>query len=153
VEARKPRLAALQWLIGEWLEETEGRRCDELWTREANGNMAGVFRWMAEGRAKMYEFMVLEEKENGLRLHLKHFGTDLVGWEEKDVTEVFDVIGADSRQFICISRNESPRLSITYHLTSDDELAVLVEKRAPIQEKLVDFRFRRGRTRTSHPAG
>jgi len=143
MEAPKPRLAALSWLIGTWVEETRERRCDELWSPMVDGNMAGAFRWMAEGRPKMYEFMILEEHEAGLSLHLKHFGPDLVGWEEKDTAETFDVVSADSRHFACTSRTGSPRLSISYRRISETELTVRVEKLGQPSELLLSFEFRR----------
>ena len=114
-----------EWLAGTWIETNDPRRCDELWTRNMADNMAGVFKWMQDGKLRMYEFMVLERRDNGIQLHLKHFGPDLVGYEEKDQSEILDMVLCEERRFICKRRPElGEPLWIEYRLTGDGMLIV-----------------------------
>ena len=131
------------WLAGAWLETGDTRRCDELWTRCAGDNMAGVFKWMQDGAPRMYEFMVIEHSGDGIQLHLKHFGPDLVGYEEKDVSEVLDLVLCEEGRFICKRRpelGESPW--IEYRLTDQGNLVVDVVNSDP-PSPFLHFEFER----------
>jgi len=137
-DARMP-----EWLTGTWLEAADPRRCDELWTRNAADNMAGVFRWMQDGAPRMYEFMVIERRGDGIQLHLKHFGPDLVGDEEKDESEILDMVLCEATRFICKRRAYlGEPLWIEYRLTSEGTLVIMVVQSDPAKPFL-NFTFER----------
>ena len=121
-----------EWLTGAWLETADPRRCDELWTRSAGDNMAGVFKWMQDGAPRMYELMIIERRENGIQLHLKHFGPDLVGFEEKDESEILDMVLCEENRFVCKRRPQlGDPLWIEYRLTVEGTLVVEVVQSDP----------------------
>lgn len=131
------------WLAGTWLESTDSRRCDELWTQNAAENMAGVFKWMQDGKPRMYEFMVIERNEDGIRLHLKHFGSDLVGFEEKGESEILDMVLSEATRFVCMRPPElGDPLWIEYRLTDSGTLAVDVVNSDP-PAPFLHFEFQR----------
>ena len=72
------------WLAGAWRGPGFGGECEEVWSEPLGPSMMGMFRHAGDdGRSTFYEFFTLVEAEGGLRLRLKHFTPDLVGWEEK----------------------------------------------------------------------
>jgi len=78
-------IADVAWLEGYWAGEGFGGAADEAWMPARNGVMVGVFRSLkADGTPSFYEILGIEEWEGSLRLVVKHFNPDWVGWEEKD---------------------------------------------------------------------
>ena len=141
------------WLVGSWIEQTPVRRCDELWTDDAHGNMIGVFRWIEGGHVRMYELMVLTRDEGRLFLHLKHFGPDLVGWEAKDDSEVFACTESTDRRFRCVSVSDARRVSIDYARPSSDEIVVTVHPEEKAEQPPLVFRFLRSSGRAPEDEG
>jgi hypothetical protein len=82
--APSARIADLAWLEGYWAGEGFGGLVDESWMPARNGAMIGVFRSLKpDGSTSFYEILGIEESEGSLRLVVKHFHPDWVGWEEK----------------------------------------------------------------------
>lgn len=82
-------LEAARWLAGHWRGEGFGGVVEEVWTAAENGAMLGMFRLIREGQPDLYEIMVLRQEGPTLVLRLKHFGPDLVSWEEREETVDF----------------------------------------------------------------
>jgi len=79
------RLADVAWLEGYWTGEGFGGAVDEAWMPARSGTMLGVFRSLKpDGSPSFYEILGIEETEGTLRLVVKHFNPDWVGWEEKE---------------------------------------------------------------------
>ena len=73
-----------------------GGECEEVWSPPLGPSMMGMFRRAGEdGKTTFYEFFVLEEWKGGLRLRLKHFNPDMVGWEAKDGFVEFPFVKLD----------------------------------------------------------
>ena len=78
-------ISDVAWLEGYWSGEGFGGVADESWMPARNGAMVGVFRSLKpDGTPSFYEILGIEETEGSLRLVVKHFHPDWVGWEEKD---------------------------------------------------------------------
>ena len=79
------KLTDVAWLEGYWAGEGFGGVADEAWMPARSGTMLGVFRSLKpDGTPSFYEILAIEEVEGSLRLVIKHFNPDWVGWEEKD---------------------------------------------------------------------
>lgn len=78
----------VRWLAGSWTGTGLGGEVQEMWTTPAGGSMAGVFKLTVSGAVALYEMMWIVEDEATLSLRLKHFNSDLTGWE--DVEEHVD---------------------------------------------------------------
>ena len=79
------RLADVAWLEGYWSGEGFGGAVDEAWMPARSGTMLGVFRSLKpDGSPSFYEILSIEETDATLRLIVKHFHPDWVGWEEKE---------------------------------------------------------------------
>jgi len=81
---------AYSWLQGTWTGNGFGGTSEEIWSApDENGTVMGMYRnYKADGSLNFYEFLLLNEEG----LHLKHFTSDLNGWEEKDDHYTFEKI-------------------------------------------------------------
>lgn len=82
-------LADAAWLAGTWQGEGLGGWVEDVWGEPRAGSMPGMFRLVKDGAVVFYEILAIVEKGGSLELRLKHFGPDLVGWEEKDKVLAF----------------------------------------------------------------
>jgi hypothetical protein len=81
----KATIADAAWLQGYWTGEGFGGAVEDMWMPPASGAMHGVFRLVkADGSRGVHQMMGIEEFEGTLRIVVKHFHPDWVGWEEKD---------------------------------------------------------------------
>lgn len=125
------------WLTGRWSGEGLGSIAEETWLPPAGDAMAGVFRLVGEDGVQFYEVVTVREVAGSLLLQLKHFGPDLVGWEESDETVDFPLV----------KRNETTLWfeGLTMKRVSTEEMHIWValgsEGDPDMQEAL--FRYRR----------
>src|SRR5688572_27021494 len=76
------KLSDVAWLEGYWAGEGFGGAADEAWMPARSGSMLGVFRSLKpDGTPSFYEILAIEEVEGSLRLVVKHFHPNWVGWE------------------------------------------------------------------------
>lgn len=80
------------WLSGNWVAEAFGGLAEDIWSDPAGGSMVGLFRSVSGGEVNFYEIFTISEIEESLILRLKHFNADLTGWEEKNVTQDFQLV-------------------------------------------------------------
>ena len=78
------KIEQLSWLVGDWVGEGLGGQCAENWSAPSLGHMIGTFRMEKAGEIVFFEFMDISEKEGSLIFRLKHFTSELIGWEEKE---------------------------------------------------------------------
>ncbi len=87
-------LADVGLLVGHWQGEFLGAMAEELWLPVAGDSMLGVFRLYNQDSVMFYETMIMIEEEGSVSLKLKHFHSDLKGWEEKDEMVTFRLVKA-----------------------------------------------------------
>jgi hypothetical protein len=85
-------LEDMTWLTGHWVGEAFGGRTEGLWTAPAGANMSGLYRLVKGERTIFYEIMVVTEENGSLVFRLKHFNSDLTGWEEKNEVRSFPLV-------------------------------------------------------------
>ena len=76
----------IDWIAGHWHGEAFGGQIEEVWSKPAGGAMMGMFRLVQGDEVGFYELLTLLEENGSLVFRLKHFNSDLTGWEEKDET-------------------------------------------------------------------
>ncbi len=91
-DSPKASLDDVAWVAGHWRGEAFGGIAEEIWSPPLGGSMMCVFRLVADDEVNFYEICTLVEKEETLLLRLKHFHSDLKGWEEKDETVDFKLV-------------------------------------------------------------
>lgn len=125
------------WLAGRWSGEGLGSVAEETWLPPAGDAMAGVFRLAGDGGVQFYEIVTVKETGRSLILQLKHFGPDLVGWEERDETVDFPLVARDDGTLwfdgLTIERVSADEMHVWVALGNEDD--------AEPQEAL--FRYRR----------
>ncbi|MCB0838168.1 MAG: hypothetical protein KDD99_15955 [Bacteroidetes bacterium] len=82
----------IRWLAGHWTGEAFGGPVEEHWAPPSAGSMVGTFKATKDGKVNFYEIETISEVDGTLILRLKHFHSDLKGWEEKDKTVDFPLV-------------------------------------------------------------
>jgi len=90
--APKADLTSIGWIEGHWRGEAFGGITEEIWTPALGGSMMCSFKLVIDGKVKFYELVTITEENNSLILRLKHFHSNLKGWEEKDKTIDFRLV-------------------------------------------------------------
>lgn len=121
-------LAGLDWLIGSWTGTVGEDVIEEVWLPPSGGAMAGLFRWSKGGQVYLYELMTLEEAEGSVVLKIKHFGPDLIGWEDKAASVVFDRVEATADRAVFAKRGGGDA-RIVYRRTEGGGMAVTFEEK------------------------
>ena len=68
------------WLTGHWIGDGFGGISEEIWSPPKGGTMMGSYRHLDKSEnVNFYEFMVIVEENDTIKLKLKHFNTDLTG--------------------------------------------------------------------------
>jgi len=124
-------LERLTWMSGAWLEETDQRRCEEIWSTVDAHTLMGMFRWISFDDVSFYEFMVIKVTDAGAELHVKHFHPTLVAWEEKDRFQAFILTELSSNRavFAAVPDPEASEVTggwLTYELTDGNHLEVCI---------------------------
>ena len=111
--SEKASLKDIEWLEGNWKGEAFGGIYEENWSKPFGGSMLFSFKLVVDGKVIFYEMGHIMEKENSLIFQIKHFDSDLKGWEEKDKSEDFRFIKKEGNRmyfdkftFEYISKNE-----------------------------------------------
>lgn len=130
----KATLGQLGWLTGYWKGTGLGGDCDELWMPASGSSMHGIFRLAINGETRFTEYMVIEEREQTLKVRLKHFGRDLSPWEEKEKWTEFKLVKVDGQT--------AWFHGLTYH-RQGDELIIKLELKARDGTTIEEFRFHR----------
>ena len=115
----KPTLDELSWLVGHWQGPGFGGICEEVWLPASAGSMVGTFKMSVNGEVQFYELMVITVDSTGPTLKLKHFNSDMTGWEEKD--EVINFA------FNSAKENELSVGATTYKRITVDSLDIFVD--------------------------
>lgn len=90
---QKHQLSELAWLTEYWTGEGLGGTCDEVWMPQMDNAMQGIFRYSKDGKVVFTEYMIIEQQlDSNISLKLKHFGENLVPWEENDKWITFELI-------------------------------------------------------------
>lgn len=105
------------WLEGRWEGEAFGGTTESIWSPPSeDGTMIGLFRlFNADGSIGVYQFILLDE--TGMKI--KHFNSDLLGWETKDKFVTFEMIDFD--------KDRIQMESLVYERKSDDEIITRLE--------------------------
>ncbi|HET9482933.1 MAG TPA: DUF6265 family protein [Xanthomonadales bacterium] len=75
----------LSWLQGCWTGRGFGGDVAECWiAAPGSARMTGVFHLVQDGKAVVSEFFAVDRFGDAYELRLKHFHSDLRGWESQD---------------------------------------------------------------------
>jgi hypothetical protein len=140
-QAQTPHAATIEdaaWLSGRWVGEGFGGQMEEAWAPPVGGQMVGHFRYWRDGQPQFYEFLLLDVVEGGVRMRVKHFNPDMVGWEERDTWHSFEPVSAGPDALIFegleIRREAEDRIVMTIRIRNGDAVTdeILRFRRAPL---------------------
>jgi hypothetical protein len=126
------------WLAGRWVGEGFGGQMEEAWAPPVGGQMVGHFRYWREGEPQFYEFLLMDVVDSGVRMRVKHFNPDMVGWEEKDGWVTFEPVSASPEALIFngleIRRQSETRIVMTIRIRRGETVTedILRFERAPL---------------------
>lgn len=108
----------IEWIAGNWQGDAMGGTFEETWNAPSSGTMVGMFKFAQEHDVKFYELQTIAPQGDSLILRVKHFGPDLVGWEEKERSVEFPLVK--------IEKDEAFFDGLTYRRISADEMHIYV---------------------------
>ena len=111
-------LSDVSWISGYWKGEALGGIIEEIWSDPYGNSMMGSFKLVSEGKVSFYELCTISEENNTLILRIKHFSSDLKGWEEKDDSEEFKLVKLD--------KNKAYFNNLTFELVDENNLDIYV---------------------------
>ena len=88
----KADLSAVAWIAGHWRGDALGGVVEEIWTPPLGGSMMAAFKLAVNDKVKFYELETIMEEGDTLILKLKHFSSELHGWEKKEETVDFKLV-------------------------------------------------------------
>lgn len=127
-DARASRqISELAFLAGAWTGTGLGGDVELHWTKPAGGSMAGMTRLVQDGKAGFFEFILIEQGEQGVTLRFQHFNPGYAAWE-KNGPLVLELVETTSGRAVFQSRDpkQSPARMV-YSLRDDDGLGVLFD--------------------------
>lgn len=133
-------LADLSFITGLWRAEFGGGLGEEHWSPSSGDSMVGTFRFVKDGKAALYEFMLIEQTPNGLVLKLKHFNPGLIGWEEKAQVHSYPLI--EFRKGLAVFEQADKKSRLTFRRTAKDALLVLLEQTHDGKQDSEEFSFK-----------
>lgn len=134
----------LAWIAGSWAGSMVADTVEETWLAPAGGRMVGLFRWLKGEEVFLYELMSLEETGDGVVLKIKHFGPDLVGWEEKADAVAFDLVEVGEGRAVFLERgDDEERTRLVYRRVGERGLTVAFEETRDGEPVVLLFRYER----------
>lgn len=83
-----------------------------------------TFKLIENGKVAFYEIEIIREVENSLILQLKHFGSELKGWESQDQTIDFPLIDITENKVVfedmIFERLSANEMNIYVDMKQDD---------------------------------
>lgn len=132
-------IADVAFFAGHWSGEEEGNLSEEVWTAPSGDSMVGLWRWVADGKLKLYESLAVVADERGVSFLLRHFDRKGIGREEKEKPITLRAVRASGQEVVFEGkdRNGGP-LGLTYR-REGDLLVVVLDKAGKKEE----FRMKR----------
>ena len=127
-------LDAVAFMSGRWSGQVGGGLAEEHWSAPAGDNMVGMYRYVRNGKATMYEILLIEQTSGGPVLRLRHFKPGLVGWEDKEGTLSFRLM--KHAPDFAVFEQDNLQTRITYRKDGPDKLIATLEKK---DKKSQDF--------------
>jgi hypothetical protein len=123
----KATLEDVAWISGYWRGEAFNGEVEEIWSSPLGNSMVASFKLVVDDEVKFYEIEIITEKNGTLILQLKHFHSDLRGWEEKNETVDFPLVKIteskvffDGMTFERVSNNE---MNVYVLIKQEDKVA------------------------------
>lgn len=128
-------IGAFHFIVGHWRGEALGGTCEEIWSPPLGNSMMCAFRLVKDDATTFHEIVSLIELGDRVELRLKHFNTDLTGWEEKDQVVSFSLLR--------LEQNTAWFDGLTMRRIDQNTLVVHVRSSRDGGEEELEFRYHR----------
>lgn len=137
----KATLADVAFIAGHWTGDMGGSLSEEVWSAPSGDNMMGMWRLVAGGQVKLFEFLNIVMEDDGPVFRLRHFDRKGVGWEDKDKPVVLKLVSWKPREAVFKGRDSANTgdVQLHYRRTAQDRLSVTLEKTGAAPQ---EFTFR-----------
>lgn len=121
-----PTLNDLSFMSGQWVTEGPWGIMEEFWSEPMGNSMMCAYRCVKEGKVVFYEFIVIEQTEEGLAMKLRHFSPGNLAWEEKNAPYTYPLMFLDTNK----ARFERPdkKTALTFERVDERNLKVILER-------------------------
>jgi len=145
----KPKLQDLSFLSGHWVDSSERHLSEEVWSQPSGDSMVGMWRYVSEGKVRLFELLSIREEADGVVLRLRHFDPGFVAREEKEAPVVLPLVERTERsaRFSRPASGSAGELTLSYR-RDGDALKATVTKEGKSEE----FRFRQMRNDGTGPS-
>lgn len=128
-------------ITGNWRGKIGDDTVDEYWSITEANTLMGMFRWLKEEKVNFYEFIVIDKIDGTIRMKIKHFNSDLTGWEEK--TDYVHYILREMSDSKIIFGSEDPKEKgrLIYERQGDTKLIAILEMSQ--SDRTLKFEFNR----------
>jgi hypothetical protein len=130
-------LAALHWLAGTWLSDTNGRQIREQWMPPAGGTMLGMSRTVVQGRTVEHEFLLLRQESSG--------EIQYVAKPARQAEASFKLTRVSATEAVFENPQHDFPQRIRYQLKPDGVLVAAIEGEKNGRSRRVEFVYRRSR--------
>jgi predicted enzyme related to lactoylglutathione lyase len=144
VEPSPPTLGDLSFMAGSWRATHDGSRLEEHFTPPSDGSMIGMFRWSSDAGTQMTEHVVIEQRDDGVLLFLRHFDPGAVAWEREQAggPMIYTLDTVAEGRAVFVADRSFPR-RIVYHRVGPDRMIVRLEGRRDSGEpRVLEFQYR-----------
>ncbi len=135
IDSPKAVLSNIEWIVGHWRGEAFGGITEEVWTPALGKSMMCAFKLVINDEVKFYELVTISEEHGSLILRLKHFHSNLSGWEEKDETVDFKLVK--------VAENKVYFDGFTFEKVSDKEMNIYVDIQSGEQKTETKFNYKK----------
>jgi len=132
----------LAWLAGSWEGEGLGGRYEEIWSAPAGGNMIGMFRLVRDGKVALSEFIMIEQREDGIHFMLKHYAPGWQEWET-DAPLTFKLSSAANGTFVFDASGEQSARRVSYVRDEKGGWKAIIERVVDGNPGTLEVPFRR----------
>ena len=116
----------LAFMAGNWKTHSAWGDMEEHWSEPLGNSMMCAFRCVKDGKVIFYEFMVIEQLDQGPVMTLRHFSPGNIGWEDKDKPYEYPLMFLEPDK----ARFERPdkKTALTFHRTGPETMKVILER-------------------------
>ncbi|MHC5010247.1 MAG: DUF6265 family protein [Planctomycetota bacterium] len=143
--AAAPTIQDLAWIAGRWQGTFfGGEPMEEAWLPPLGNCMLGGFRTLTDGKASLYECLVIEAGEDGIVLRMRHFNAGLEPWaSEADGPATFPLASMQPGKAVFEDPDRPFPQRQVYELIDEDHLQIRLEGTQQGQPHEVTFDFTR----------
>lgn len=136
----KTEIHELNFISGKWAGQMTWGDLEEYWSEAMGDNMVCAFRCIKNGRVVFYEFIVIEQSENGIPvMKLRHFNRGNIAWEEKDKPFEYPLVELEKNKAVFEAPDKKTRL--IYERVDTDQLRAVLERETNGRWEVDEFHY------------